>query len=70
MGQDPLHAALDRYGAAFQGKGLPFLRGIQPEDEPVAIELLDAAVTAGQPLGWWEVMRTLGYPEPPGGAHP
>ncbi len=70
MGQDPLHAALDRYGAAFQGKGLPFLRGIQPEDEPVAIELLDAAVTAGQPLGWWEVMRTLGYPEPPEGAHP
>ena len=65
--QDAFQPALDRYSATFPGKGLPFLRGVNRQDQAVAIATLDAAVKAGQPLDWWSVMRALSYPDPPPG---
>ena len=64
---DAFQAALGRYSTAFPGQGLPFLRGVHREDQPVAITLLDLAVAMGQPLPWWGVMHVLGVPEPPPG---
>jgi hypothetical protein len=66
---DPFQAALGRYGAAFPGEGLPFLRGVQPADQPMVAALLDLAVAMGQPLPWSGVMTALGYPLPPDGVH-
>jgi len=65
--QDAFQAALDRYSATFPGKGLPFLRGVNRQNQAVVIATLDAAVKAGRPLDWWSVMRALGYPDPPPG---
>jgi hypothetical protein len=62
-------AALARYGAAFPGEGLPFLRGVQPADRPMVAALLDLAVAMGQPLPRWGVMHALGHSPPPDGAH-
>ncbi len=44
---DAFQAALGRYSTAFPGQGLPFLRGVRWEDQPVAITLLDLAVAMG-----------------------
>jgi hypothetical protein len=66
--QDAFQDALNRYSAAFPGQRLPFLRGVQPADQPMVIALLDLAVSMGQPLPWSGVMSALGYP-PPEGAH-
>jgi hypothetical protein len=68
--QDAFQDALARYAMMFPGMGLPFLRGVQPADQPLAIALLDGAVKAGEPLPWWSIMRVLGYPEPPPGVCP
>jgi hypothetical protein len=62
-------AALDRYRAAFPGKELPFLRGVQTVDRPMVAALFNLAVAMGQPLPWWGVMTALGYPPPPEGEH-
>jgi hypothetical protein len=67
--QDPFQDALARYAMMFPGMGLPFLRGVQPEDRRVAIALLDRAVVTGEALPWWGIMAALGYPDPPEGAH-
>ena len=63
--QDAFQDALARYAMMFPGMGLPFLHGVQPADQPLAIALLDGAVKAGEPLPWWSIIRALGYPEPP-----
>ena len=67
--QDAFQAALDRYSATFRGRGLPFLRGVNRQNQAVAIATLDAAVKAGRPLDWWGVMDALGVPYPPPGVN-
>jgi hypothetical protein len=60
-------AALNRYGAAFPAEDLPFLLAVLPQDWPLAIRMLDGAVAAGSPLGWWAIMDAMGIGQPPDG---
>jgi hypothetical protein len=62
---DLLQAAMEHYNNVFPNEGFPFLQGLQPEDQPVAVALLDRAVAAGRPLSSWQIMAALGLPEPP-----
>jgi hypothetical protein len=64
---DLLQAAMEHYNNVFPNEGFPFLQGLQPEDQPVAVALLDRAVAAGRPLSSWQIMAALGLPEPPDG---
>ncbi len=62
---DLLRAAMERYNDVFPSEGFPFLQDIQSVDQPIAIALLDRAAATGQPLGRWQIMAALGFPEPP-----
>lgn len=64
---DPFQHSLARYNAEFPDQGLPFLLGVWPEDQPVAIALLRWAVARKRPLGRWQIMAALGIEEPPAG---
>jgi hypothetical protein len=59
------YEAVDAYGRAFTRAGAPYLLGVRPEDMPLATAVLRDAVAQGRPVGWWGLMRTLGYPNPP-----
>ncbi|MBK1661871.1 DUF2283 domain-containing protein [Paracraurococcus ruber] len=63
----PLDAVLDRYSKTFPGQ-LPHVLGLGPEDEPVAVALMEWAMARGKALDGWQIMSALGIEEPPDGA--
>lgn len=63
------HDAVERYSRTFVGQGVPYCAKLGSADLPVAVAVLNRAVALRQPLGWWGIMRALGYPLPPKGGN-
>ncbi|TDH58738.1 DUF2283 domain-containing protein [Dankookia rubra] len=61
--------AVQRYSRTFVDQGVPYCAKLGTVDLPVAVAVLNRAVALGQPLGWWGIMRALGYSLPPKGVN-